>query len=110
RQWFLSSYFCPFSLSPDRFRLGALNVGSGRPTAVMCSSRIARAFQNVGFPILPATTPATTPRPRRRLRDYLRRPSDPYPAVFRRERPTLVTPRDFDLSPYFELVKLNGLE
>ena len=106
----LARYFFPVSLIPRRFRRRALDFGSGLPTAVMCSSLIARAFQNVGFPILPATTPATTPRPRRRLRDYLRRPSDPYPAVFRRERPTLVTPRDFDLSPYFEIVKLNGLE
>ena len=73
-------------------------------------AEIARAFQNVGFPILPATTPAAAPRPRRRLRDYFRRTSDPYPSVFHRERATLITPRDFDLSPYFEIVKLNGLE
>ena len=106
----LARYFFPVSLIPRRFRRRALDFGSGLPTTVMCSSLIARAFQNVGFPILPATTPAAAPRPRRRLRDYLRRPSDPYPTVFRRERPTLITPRDFDLSPYFEIVKLNGLE
>ena len=106
----LARYFFPVSLIPRRFRRRALDFGSGLPTAVMCSSLIARAFQNVGFPILPATTPAAAPRPRRRLRDYLRRTSDPYPSVFHRERATLITPRDFDLSPYFEIVKLNGLE
>src|SRR5207237_5487557 len=106
----LARYFFPVSLIPRRFRRRALDFGSGLPTAVMCSSLIARAFQNVGFPILPATTPATTPRPPRPLPDYLRRPNDPHPAVFRRESPTLITPRDSDPSPYFEIVKLNGLE
>ena len=106
----LARYFFPVSLIPRRFRRRALQFGSGLTTQVICSSIIGRAFQNVGFPILPATTPAAAPRPRRRLRDYFRRTSDPYPSVFHRERATLITPRDFDLSPYFEIVKLNGLE
>src|SRR5438094_262563 len=61
----LARYFFPVSLIPRRFRRRALDFGSGLPTEVMCSSLIARAFQNVGFPILPATTPATVPRSRR---------------------------------------------
>jgi hypothetical protein len=32
------------------------------------------------------------------------------PLLFRRPHPTLVTPRDFDLSPYFEIVKFNVIE
>ena len=27
-----------------------------------------------------------------------------------RELPTLVTPRDFDISPYFEIIKFNVIE
>jgi hypothetical protein len=30
--------------------------------------------------------------------------------IFRRSHPTLITPRDFDLSPYFEIVKFNVIE
>jgi len=38
-----------------------------------------------------------------------RRPPSPA-ALFRRTKLTLTTPRDFDLSPYFEVVKFNLLE
>ncbi len=34
----------------------------------------------------------------------------PYPALFHRQTPSLITPRDFDLSPYFEVVKVNAVE
>jgi hypothetical protein len=30
-------------------------------------------------------------------------------ARFRRQDPKMITPRDFDLSPYFEIVKFNHL-
>src|SRR5262245_2678948 len=51
----LGRYFLPVSLVPARFRRDALELGSGRPTEVICSSMIARAFDAVGFPILPRT-------------------------------------------------------
>jgi permuted papain-like amidase YaeF/Yiix C92 family enzyme len=106
----LARYFFPVSLIPRRLRRRALTFGSGLPTEVICSSMIARAFQNVGFPILPAMTPASEPPRRRRWRDWLRRTHTPYPAVFHRQLPALITPRDFDLSPYFDIVKFNTLE
>jgi hypothetical protein len=106
----LARYFFPVSLIPRRFRRRALTLGSGLPTQVICSSIIARAFQNVGFPILPAMTPSTEPAPPRGFLDRLRGRHAPYPAVFHREAPTLITPRDFDLSPYFDIVKFNGVE
>ncbi len=107
----LARYFFPVSLIPRRFRRRALRFGSGLPTEVMCSSLIARAFQNVGFPILPQMTPGDAPviQPRR-LRDYLRRGRPPYSALFHRELPAQITPRDFDLSPYFDIVKFNRIE
>jgi len=104
----LARYFFPVSLIPRRFRRRALQFGSGLPTQVICSSLIGRAFQNVGFPILPTTTPSATPRTDRRFLDrLLRRTPPPYPALFRRQVPSIITPRDFDLSPYFEVVKFN---
>ena len=107
----LARYFFPVSLIPRRLRRRALQLGSGLPTQVICSSLIGRAFQNVGFPILPTTTPVNGPAMRRRLLDrVLRRMPPPYPALFRRQLPSIITPRDFDLSPYFEIVKFNPLE
>src|SRR5262245_2375514 len=107
----LARYFFPVSLIPRRFRRRALQFGSGLPTQVICSSLIGRAFQNVGFPILPTTTPSATPRTDRRFLDRLLRPTPPPdPALFRRQVPSIITPRDFDLSPYFEIVKFNPVE
>src|SRR6266581_3720966 len=107
----LARYFFPVSLIPRRFRRRALQFGSGLTTQVICSSIIGRAFQNVGFPILPATTPsAAAPPPRRLVDRLLRRTPPPYPAVFRRQLPSIITPRDFDLSPYFEVIKFNPVE
>ena len=107
----LARYFFPVSLIPRRLRRRALQLGSGLPTQVICSSLIGRAFQNVGFPILPTTTPGTPATARRRLVDrLLRRTLPPYPALFRRQLPSIITPRDFDLSPYFEIVKFNPME
>ncbi len=107
----LARYFFPVSMIPRRLRRHALQFGSGLPTQVICSSLIGRAFQNVGFPILPTTTPSAAPRAPRRLLDrVLRRRPPPYPALFRRQLPSIITPRDFDLSPYFEIVKFNPVE
>jgi len=94
---------------PCRFRRRALEFGSGLPTSVICSSLIARAFQNVGFPILPTRIPDGTPTPVPRLRDRLRGVRAPYPGLFH-QVPALITPRDFDLSPYFTIVKFNAVE
>jgi len=107
----LARYFFPVSLIPRRLRRRALQFGSGLPTQVICSSLIGRAFQNVGFPILPTTTPSATPHIRPRFLDrMLRRTLPPYPALFRRQLPSIITPRDFDLSPYFEIIKFNPVE
>src|SRR6185369_7488798 len=107
----LARYFFPVSLIPRRLRRKALQFGSGLPTQVICSSMIGRAFQNVGFPILPATAPGMPAVSRYRWRDrLLRRTPPPYPLLFRRQLPAIITPRDFDLSPYFEIVKFNPVE
>src|SRR5213594_3965729 len=109
--WDLARYFFPVSLIPRRFRRRALEFGSGLPTQVICSSLIGRAFQNVGFPILPSLTPGNGGPSRRRWRDrILRRTPPPYATVFRRQVPSIITPRDFDLSPYFEVEKFHLLE
>lgn len=106
----LARYFFPVSLVPRRFRREALQFGSGLPTQVICSSMIAAAFDKVGFPVVPRVTiqPSVEPQFRSWLERILSFPNgSPQPFVFRRPHHTLVTPRDFDLSPYFEIVKFN---
>lgn len=128
----LARYLIPVRIIPDRWRLQALHFGSGQPTEVICSSLLARLFSHVRFPILPTQVvalpaeaappspepPARPPRPGARApepfgRALLRRafghPSREYTGLFRMRHPTLVTPRDFDLSPYFDVVKFNPL-
>ncbi len=106
----LARYFLPVSMVPARFRREALQFGSGQPTEVICSSMIADAFEEVGFPVLPRTVEseedadgyhadvATSWPSRRPLACHLR---------MQRHPSRLITPRDFDLSPYFEIVKFS---
>jgi len=106
----LGRYFLPVSLIPRRFRRRALAVGSNDSRSVICSSMIGRAFQNVGFPILPAVSPSQSEPPALRWWRLLDRLRTHDARVFHRQRETLITPRDFDLSPYFEIVKLRSIE
>ncbi len=111
----LARYFLPVSLVPRRFRRSVLHFGSGLPTQVICSSMFAAAFGKVGFPILPhvESAPASQEQPPPLLRrlfsksgGYTSRGITSQP-IFRRRHPTLITPRDFDLSPYFDTIKFN---
>jgi len=105
----LARYFFPVSLIPQRFRRRALTIGSGDATSVICSSMIAQAFQNVGFPILPKVLSTDPTPPPTGLRRLFQRGSSQM-SHYVREPVTLVTPRDFDISPYFEIVKFNVIE
>jgi hypothetical protein len=92
----LMRYFLPTPPVPVRWRRRLLAFGSGDPTRAICSSLIAEAFARIRYPILPIIT--------RELR------ADPRARPQRREilhirHHSLYTPRDFDLSPYFEVVK-----
>ena len=112
----LARYFLPVSLVPARFRRRVLQFGSGEPTRVICSSLIASAFGRVKFPIVPhyeQLPPDTAAAPPARRQLWPIRPNTTGALQFGRLRlvsPTLVTPRDFDLSPYFEIVKFNIIE
>lgn len=112
----LGRYLFPVRILPDRFRRTALHLGSSMPTEVICSSLLGRTFHKVRFPILPnvefpdgfdaEADPSTGVRARllRRIFGY---ESTGYTGLFKMRHPTLLTPRDFDLSPYFEIIKFN---
>jgi len=91
----LARYLFPTPPLPRRWRRRALALGSGEPTKAICSSLIAQAFQSVRYPILP---------------EIKRRKTDPHAADYNREilyirHYSLYMPRDFDISPYFQVVK-----
>jgi hypothetical protein len=104
----LARYFLPVSLVPRAFRRSALEFGSGLPTQVICSTLIARAFDKVRYPILPEIREVEDPEPRGLLDWLTRRPLQPY-GLFHTGPITLTTPRDFDISPYFGVIKFNIL-
>ncbi|MFU8883622.1 MAG: hypothetical protein ACNA7Q_14755, partial [Rhodobacterales bacterium] len=87
----LLRYFLPTPPVPVRWRRRMLAVGSGDPTRAICSSMIAQAFQSVRYPILPDVTIARDAGARREILHI--------------RHHALFAPRDFDLSPYFHIVK-----
>lgn len=106
----LLRYFLPVNLVPRRLRRSALELGSGEPTQVICSSMIASAFQTVRFPIMPLYREPPQVIRRRGLARLLRWRDTSRIGLLQSVPTTLVTPREFDLSPYFEVVKLNPIE
>jgi len=85
----LARYLIPTPPIPARFRRQMLTLGSGDPTEkVICSALIARAFQSIGYPIQPMQWLKEDGNVESQARHY-----------------SLFMPRDFDLSPYFDIVK-----
>ncbi len=93
----LLRYFFPTPPVPVRWRRRMLAFGSGEPTKAICSSLIAQAFQEIKYPILPEITLA--PGRAHAESDYSRR------EILHIRHHSLFAPRDFDLSPYFQIVK-----
>ncbi|MEM6463402.1 MAG: lipo-like protein [Pseudomonadota bacterium] len=90
-------YFLPTPPVPVRWRRRMLSFGSGDPTRAICSSLMAQAFQLVRYPILPEIK--RTPGLASAQSSYSQR------EILHIRHHTLYTPRDFDLSPYFRVVK-----
>ena len=90
----LARYLLPTPPVPSRLRRRMLVLGSGQPTRAICSTFIAQLFQDVQYPILPTVE---------------RRPNGDcntcYDEVHTIRHHSLYAPRDFDVSPYFGIVK-----
>lgn len=93
----LARYLLPTPPVPSAWRRRMLALGSGDPTRAICSSLIAEAFQSVRFPILPLIE----------LLPELTR--DCVQEQWHIRHHSLFVPRDFDISPYFAIVKPNML-
>lgn len=83
----MARYLLPWTILPRRWRSSLFRTASGEPDGGICSSLLAEAFASVQFPILP----------------FLK-PSEIGMEVFARNQ-NLYTPKDFDYSPYFEIIK-----
>jgi hypothetical protein len=92
----LARYLLPVPPVPVNWRRRMLALGSGDPTRAICSTLIAQAFQSVRYPILPhveqremaGALPGYSLREIHHIRHY-----------------SLFAPRDFDISPYFRILK-----
>jgi hypothetical protein len=93
----LGRYLFPYPPVPVWFRRRMLAIGSGDPTRAICSTLIAEAFASIHYPILPEVkvvngkTYGVAPFVQSEV-EHIRKHG-------------LYTPRDFDVSPYFAIVK-----
>jgi hypothetical protein len=90
-------YFFPTPPVPVRWRRRLIAFGSGDPTRAICSSLIAEAYGQIRYPILPEITRAPG---RASAQSHYSRSE-----ILHIRHHSLYTPRDFDLSPYFAIVK-----
>jgi Permuted papain-like amidase enzyme, YaeF/YiiX, C92 family len=93
----LARYLFPYPPVPIAIRRRLLAIGSGDPTRAICSTLIAESFYAIHYPILPervvidGKTYGVAPYVQGEV-DHIRKYG-------------LFTPRDFDVSPYFAVIK-----
>jgi hypothetical protein len=75
----------------QRWRRRTIALGSGDANRIICSSLIAQAFAAVRYPILPKITRVESQTAPREIAEI--------------RHSSLYAPRDFDISPYFMVVK-----
>jgi hypothetical protein len=86
----LLRYLLPLPV-PQRWRRRMIALGSGDPSRLICSALIADAFRTVRYPILPKITSARSMHALEQILEI--------------RHSSLYCPRDFDISPYFNVVK-----
>ncbi len=84
----LARFLFPYALLPRRWRSSLFEHNAGTPTHTVCSTMLAEAFASVHYPILPV----------------LHRNEDGQLILYKRNT-RLITPKDFDYSPYFDVIK-----
>ncbi len=89
----LARFLFPYSIIPRRWRSSLFQHNAGSPTRSVCSSMIAAAFASVKFPVLPV----------------LKESRDGSLHMIQRNT-RLFTPRDFDYSPFFDIIKCPHLD
>lgn len=85
----LARFMLPWSILPRRWGSSLFKTPTGEPDSGICSSLIAEAYTSVKFPILP----------------FVKIDEETGEEEFIHRNPHLFTPKDFDYSPYFEIIK-----
>ncbi len=83
----LARFMFPWSILPRRWRSSLFVHNALKPTEEICSSLIATAFESVNFPIMPEVI------------------YDKEGITLVSRNPRLFTPKDFDYSPFFDIIK-----
>ena len=81
---------------PDRLKRRMIALGSGEPTRAICSTLLAQAFNAIRYPILPEVELHGDDLPGARQARA---------EILHIRHYSLYTPRDFDTSPFFRIVK-----
>ena len=84
----LARFMFPYGILPRKWRSTLFEHNAGPETKIVCSTLIADAFQAVKFPVLPIVSEDSAGESR----------------LFKRN-PKLFAPSDFDISPYFDVLK-----
>lgn len=84
----LARFLLPWAILPRRWRSSLFAYHAGTSTKLSCSLLIAEAFMSIRFPVMPL------------VRSHAIKGFE-----FIRRNPKLFTPRDFDYSPYFQILK-----
>ncbi len=89
----LARFMFPYWFLPKRWRSSLFEHNAGRSTKTVCSTMMAEAFAKVRFPIIPVIHQDKEGQ-----------------LTLIRNNSKLVTPRDFDHSPYFDVIKYPVLD
>ncbi len=92
----------PSWVNPFKKRSITACLGKCNEFQVICSGMVAQAFQSVGYPIFPGLKPHDE--------DKKTLKKNPYGTKLVMRHYSQVLPRDFDLSPNFEIIKFNIIE
>lgn len=93
----LARYLFPYPPVPVWFRRRMLAIGAGDPTKAICSTLIGEAFASIRYPILPESR--TIGGQVIGIAPFVQSETDHI------RKHGLYTPRDFDVSPYFRIIK-----
>lgn len=89
----LARFMFPYWFLPKRWRSSLFEHNAGKPTKTVCSTMMAEAFAKVRFPIIPVVHQDKAGK-----------------LKVLRSNSKLITPRDFDHSPYFDVIKYPVLD
>ena len=95
----LIRYLLPAPPLPIRLRRRFIAAGADAPTRALCSTLVAQAFQSIHYPILPNIETVEGEEASEPMHEHI------VHEILHIRDSALYVPRDFDISPYFAVVK-----